>query len=263
MNHGNNRQSFLGKELDKVLTQTLVGIVGLGGGGSQVVQQLAHIGFQRFVLCDFDTIEETNLNRLVGATISDVENKTRKLDIVVRMIRSLQPDAEIQGIPKRFQEGAEPLMKCDIIFGCLDGLGNREQLERLTRSAKIPYIDIGMDVNAKIMNEPPRMSGQVIASLPGHPCMRCYGFLNEKDLGQEYAAYGDAGVRPQVIWPNGVLSSTAVGIALNLLTNWTGRSDKQILYCEYDGNSGTIKPHLFYERELHRNTKCPHFPTAG
>lgn len=255
-----NRQSFLGENLPAVLSQSLIGIIGLGGGGSQVAQQLAHIGFQRYVLCDFDTIEDTNLNRLVGATKSDIEQESRKLDIAVRLIRSLQPDAEIIGLPKRFQEEAGSLMMCDIIFGCLDGLGNREQLERLTRLAKIPYIDIGMDVNDRIENEPPRMSGQVITSLPGHPCMRCYGYLNEDALGKEYAAYGDAGIRPQVIWPNGVLSSTAIGIAMNLLTNWTGRSDKQILYYEYDGNAGTIKPHLFYERELHRNTKCPHFP---
>ncbi|MGG1555644.1 HesA/MoeB/ThiF family protein [Paenibacillus ferrarius] len=256
----NNRQSFLGGNLDKVLSQSLVGIIGLGGGGSQIVQQLAHIGFKRYLLCDFDTIEETNLNRLVGATISDIESKSRKVDIAVRLIRSLHPDAEIQSIPKRFQEEAAALMKCNIIFGCLDGLGNRDQLERLTRSAKIPYIDIGMDVNDKIATEPPRMSGQVIASLPGCPCMRCYGYLNEEELSKEYAAYGDAGVRPQVIWPNGVLSSTAIGIALNLLTHWTDRSNKQILYYEYDGNSGTLKPHLFYERELHRNTSCPHYP---
>ncbi|WP_027086299.1 HesA/MoeB/ThiF family protein [Cohnella panacarvi] len=261
MSKVNNRQSFLGEKLDKVLGNCLVGVIGLGGGGSQVVQQLAHIGFRRYVLCDYDTIEGTNLNRTVGATLLDVENESRKLVIAVRMIRTLQPDAEIQGIPKRFQEAAEDLKKCDVIFGCLDGLGNRDQLERLARSANIPYIDIGMDVNAMIPGEPPRMSGQVIASLTGHPCMRCYGYINEKDLAKEHAAYGDAGIRPQVIWPNGVLSSTAIGVALNLLTNWTIHVDKQILYYEYDGNVGTVKPHLFYERELQRNTRCPHYPS--
>jgi molybdopterin/thiamine biosynthesis adenylyltransferase len=69
----NNRQSFLGESLDDVLENCLIGIVGLGGGGSQIVQQLAHIGFKHYVLYDYDEIEDTNLNRLVGATKLDVE----------------------------------------------------------------------------------------------------------------------------------------------------------------------------------------------
>lgn len=61
----------------------------------------------------------------------------------------------------------------------------------------------------KVDNEPPRMSGQVIASIPGLPCMKCYGFLNESVFAEEAMRYGAAGVRPQVIWPNAVLASTA------------------------------------------------------
>jgi molybdopterin/thiamine biosynthesis adenylyltransferase len=49
-----------------------VGLAGLGGGGSHIVQQLAHIGFQRFVVYEGDVVEESNLNRLVGATSIDV-----------------------------------------------------------------------------------------------------------------------------------------------------------------------------------------------
>ena len=30
--------------------------------------------------------------------------------------------------------------------------------------------------------------------------MHCFGFLNEQNLAQEAARYGDAGERPQVVW---------------------------------------------------------------
>jgi hypothetical protein len=36
----------------------------------------------------------------------------------------------------------------------------------------------------------------------------------------EAEKYGAAGSRPQVVWPNGVLASTAVGLAVQLLTPW-------------------------------------------
>jgi molybdopterin-synthase adenylyltransferase len=256
MSKYNNRQSFIGDNVDDILENRVVGVVGLGGGGSQIVQQLAHIGFKQYVLCDFDVIEETNLNRLVGATIDDVDHGVSKMSIAVRLIRGLQPSAVIHKVTKRFQDDSEALKRCDIIFGCLDGFLNREQLEKLARSAFIPYIDIGMDVR-RPEHEPPRMSGQVIASVPGKPCMRCYSFLTDDTLAEEARKYGDTGIRPQVIWPNGILASTAIHIGLNLLTNWTRAAEQQTLYYVYDGNKGEIKPHLFLERQL--NKPCIHY----
>ena len=37
-------QSFLGAEAGHVFESAIVGIVGLGGGGSHIAQQLAHVG---------------------------------------------------------------------------------------------------------------------------------------------------------------------------------------------------------------------------
>jgi hypothetical protein len=79
-------------------------------------------------------------------------------------------------------------------------------------------IDIGMDVHGK---ESPVIGGQVILSSPDGLCMRNIGFLTNEKLAQEAARYGDVVGREQVIWPSGVLASTAVGMAVDLVTNWT------------------------------------------
>jgi hypothetical protein len=164
--------------------------------------------------------------------------------------------ANVETFPCRWQERPEPLRGCDIIFGCVDGFAERRELEIACRRHLVPLIDIGMDVHI-VGDEPPRMGGQVILSMPGSPCLTCLGFLNEASLAREAARYGDAGPRPQVVWPNGVLASTAVGIAVDLLTNWT-RSLRGAVYLMYDGNVGTITPHprLVY----HDGAPCPHFP---
>lgn len=70
--------------------------------------------------------------------------------------------------------------------------------------------------------------------------MTCLGFLTDDKLAREAAVYGAAGVGPQVVWANGVLASTAVGIAINLLTGWAGKPGA--LYLPYDANSGTEAP---------------------
>ena len=44
-------------------TETKIGIAGLGGLGSNIAMMLARSGVRRFILADFDTVDESNLNR--------------------------------------------------------------------------------------------------------------------------------------------------------------------------------------------------------
>jgi hypothetical protein len=251
-----SRQSFLGPQSQALLETVRIGIVGLGGGGSHIVQQLAHIGVQHFNCFDGDVVDDSNLNRLVGALASDPSCQTPKIEVAQRVITGLTPEADIVVHRGHWQEHAELLEQCDLVFGSVDTFAGRRNLEATCRRYLIPYIDIGMDVHI-VGDEPPRMAGQVLLSLPGQPCMHCLGFLNEKRLAQEAARYGEAGGRPQVVWPNGVLASTATGLAIELLTSWTGRKD-QTVYLSYDGNTGSVTPHprLAYMD----NQVCSHFP---
>ncbi len=248
-----SRQSFLGSSSEAMIARCTIGIAGLGGGGSHIVQQLAHIGFQRFVLYDDDVAEESNLNRLIGATTADALAETPKLHIAKMMIYGLQPGASVRGFTCKWQEKPEPLRECQIVFGCVDSYKGREELEITCRRYLMHYIDIGMDVHGK---ERPAIGGQVILSSPGGACMKCMGFLTDDKLAQEAALYGNAGNRPQVVWPNGVLASTAVGLAVDLVTNWTRRGHSHA-YLVYDGNAATVK-----ESVTLRNigiSACPHF----
>ena len=250
-----DRQSFLGADSQIKIESCTVGIIGLGGGGSHIAQQLAHIGFQNYVLYDPDIPEESNLNRLVGAKVLDVKKKTPKIQIARRGILGLQPEANVLVIHKHWQEGAGPLKTCDIIFGCIDGYKGRQELEAFSRRHLIPYIDIGIDIH-DVEPEPPRLSGQIIVSIPGGPCMQCLSYLTEKKLSIEAAKYGAAGKNPQVIWANGIVASAAVGIAVDIVTGWT-RSNADVIYLSYEGNLGQLTPHALLK---FATRPCPHFP---
>lgn len=247
------RQSFLGSESDVLLERCHVGIIGLGGGGSHIAQQLAHVGVGVFSAFDHDKVEDTNLNRMVGATAEDVARQTYKVHVAQRLIMGVNPRARVCPIAKRWQTSAEQLRLCDVIFGCVDSLVERQQIETLARRYLIPYIDIGMDVHR--MDQRFAIAGQVALSLPGEPCLRCFGIIREELLVEEAGRYGAAGGRPQVIWPNGGLASTAVGLFINLIAPW---HDGQVpLLLEYDGNAHTILP----SQKLRYVTRgsCPHF----
>lgn len=251
------RQSFLGAASRTVFERVPVAVIGLCGGGSHVAQQLGHIGFRNLHLVDHDKADDTNINRMVGLTAADVQREEAKTEVVGRNLRAVNPAARPRLHAVRWQECQQTVKSCAAIFGCVDSYGEREQLERFCRRYNIIYVDVGMDVFGD--ENAHSISGQVIMSLPKHACMRCMGFLTEDVLSKEAAQYGNAGGKPQVVWPNGTLASVAVGLLVSALTPWNAAL-KQPLYVEYDGNRSTVTAsrRLQYIDEEH----CPHFQGA-
>ena len=231
------RQSFLGEHSDELLASVRIGVVGLGGGGSHIAQQSAYLGIGRFAFFDPDFTDFPNLNRTVGATLADANAKTPKVAVAERVVKSVNPNAEVWVIQTEWQKDFDSLRACDVVFGCLDGFSQRAQLEESCRRAMTPLIDIGMDVHK---GDPYSISGQVVVSMPGLPCFRCVGFIRAKDLDEEGRRYGVAGGNPQVVWSNGVLASTAIGVFVQMLAPWCPIRDGS-RFIGYDGDAFTLE----------------------
>jgi hypothetical protein len=257
MNDRYSRQSFLGANSEALFRSVRAAVVGLGGGGSHIAQQSAHVGVGRFALFDPDAMEFPNLNRTVGATFGDAISKTPKVIVAERMIKGINPYAEVWPIQSEWQTDFASLRACDVVFGCLDGFSRRAQLEESCRRAMIPLIDIGMDVHK---GEPYSISGQVVVSMPGQSCFKCLGFVRDKDLDEEGRRYGEAGGNPQVVWSNGVLASTAVGIFIQMLAPWC-RINPGSTFLGYDGDRFTLEHDSRFAVAANRD--CEHFASVG
>lgn len=252
-----SRQEFLGADAQAVLLAARIGIVGYSGGGSHLGQQFAHIGIGRIRVFDPDTIEDSNLPRFVGASPEDVTKGRLKTKIAERVVGNANPDVTIETYTSKWEEAADALAECDIVIGAVDDYTTRDGLERFCRRNLIPYIDIGMDVH--LLDDGHHfISGQVIQSLPGHPCLRCCNYITDEKLDLEADRYGAAGRRPQVVWPNGVLASTAVGFTITLLCPWSPER-QGFRFLSYDGNKGElVTPALVHEYLA--NHVCDHHP---
>ena len=254
-----DRQSSLGAESATRLNHALIGLVGLGGGNSHVAQQLAHLGIGRFVLVDDDEISLTNLNRLVGGQWWHVLRRMAKTTIIKRMILAINPTSQVTVCRSKWQLVGDALKGCDVVVGGLDSVRAKDEFDAFCRRFLIPYIDQGMDVH-KLAPGPGRLvTGQVALSMSGGPCLRCLGIVTDNALDVEAPAYGAAGGRPQVVWPNGVLASSAVGLVVQLLTPWNlhGRGGACMVY---DGNAGTL---VQSERFRRWQGPCPHYPQSA
>lgn len=251
-----SRQSFLGSDSTRIISSVKVGVVGLCGGGSHIAQQFAHLGVLDYVIADKQQIDESNLNRCVGALASDVHERKFKTDIAERVIKGVNPNAKVVCIRDSWQRGQSLMRDRAVIVGCVDSISEREQLDRFCRRYLIHYIDIGMSVIT--VGNAHRIVGQIALSSPGGPCLRCMAIVSEKNLKEEAERYGDAGPQPQVVWSNGVLASTAISLFVQLISPWhTNGIDTA--YFEYNGNDNTVapSPRLQYAKAA----PCPHFPT--
>jgi molybdopterin/thiamine biosynthesis adenylyltransferase len=254
MSDTKSRQAFLGSNSDSIFASCKIGIVGLSGGGSHEAQQLAHIGFLNYVLIDPKKMKMKHLHRLVGGTCEDVEKNSPKVAIAERGIKSIRPNANVEVIEDTWQNAQLSLRDSTAILGCVDSYSEREQLDRFCRRFLIPYIDIGMDVLS--FGNGFQIVGQVAMSSPGHACLRCMAIINDLNLKNEAAEYGAAGPRAQVVWPNGVLASSAVGLLVQLLCPWHKTSSASA-YLEYNGNYSTVAPSPRMEHII--NEMCPHY----
>jgi hypothetical protein len=82
------------------------------------------------------------------------------------------------------------------------------------------------------------------------------GIIVDRKLELEAQAYGAVGGRPQVVWPNGLLTSLALGFFMQLFTPWR-RILELLLLLEFDGDAQTVSRsnRLLYLEE----GACRHF----
>ncbi len=255
MQRDHSRQSFLDPALDRVLENVEIGVIGAGGGGSHIGQQVGHIGFKQPTIVDPQRIEDSNLTRLVTGRQIDVDNEAFKVHILERTIKDILPDSRVRAIPSDWKSCTDRLKLCDVILGGVDTFSEREQLESFCRRNRIVYIDVGMKVTE--IEDDHQIYGQVIVSVPGRACMRCMNFINEQVLQEEADGYGDVGVEPQVVWSNGVLASTAVGLLISGITAWN-KSGFRPIYLQYNGNTHELTASGI-QRSI-QSLQCKHFP---
>jgi molybdopterin/thiamine biosynthesis adenylyltransferase len=242
-----NRQSLaIGPESDAKLADAKVAVVGVSGGGSHVVQQLAHQGIGTLIPVDDQTVDESNLGRLVGAIKADIDT-TAKVDVALRVATGIDPSIQIIPVRERFpsKAGIEVLREADVVVACLDRFDAREAINAFCRRYLIPLIDVGMGIRSA-GEHLAIADGQVIVSLPGHPCMRCW-FLTDALLAREqhehpagYDRNPDAPGDPQVVSLNGVLASEACNCVLDILTGYSGGRRGAKIW-QYEGRSGQLE----------------------
>ncbi len=211
---------FLGKAGQRRLKGTKVGIIGLGGAGSLVVEYLARLGVGSFVLVDDDIVELSNLSRIVGTSVADAIGKSTKMSIACRLILEANSHADIEALIDDVAKEsiAKRLVGCDFLVLAADSMRARLVFNALVHQYLIPGVQIG----AKISTDP---DGNILDLFsvnrpvrPSQGCLWCNELIDPTLLAKEAKsdqerkdqAYGVEEPNPSVITLNAVAASHAV-----------------------------------------------------
>ncbi len=168
------------------LVRRSVLIVGLGSIGLDIAVRLAATGVTTVGFMDFDTIEERNLDRLIGVTVTDAWLKRPKIDAARRLFleNTTAQSPQLSTWDRSICEaaGLRYALDFDMIISCVDRPWPRAVLNALAYTDLIPVIDGGIAIDTFPGGDGMRNAtwrSHVIR--PGRSCMSCNGQL---DLGE-------------------------------------------------------------------------------
>lgn len=248
-----------GSHIQDTIATLTVAIVGAGGTGSAVAEQLARLGVRSFMLIDPDALSLSNTTRVYGSTPADVD--FAKVDVLgdhLERIANGVTTMRIQGSITT-EDVAKALRAADLVFGCTDDNAGRLRLSRLPYYYLIPTVDLGIQLHADGADFITGIFGRVTTLYPGATCLVCRGRIDlhlaeaevrppeEQDrLEKEGYAPAIPGVEPAVVAFTTLVAATAVGELIERLVGYgdTPTPTELILYIHDRAVRGNIEdPH--------------------
>jgi molybdopterin/thiamine biosynthesis adenylyltransferase len=238
-----------GKDVQNVLRNLHVGIVGLGGTGSPVAQQLYRLGVGKLTLFDSDHFDVSNLNRIYGSSLRQVG--LSKVDVAKEALESIGLNTPVLAVADsiNFEEPARRLRECDIVFGCTDKQIPRAILGQLSLAYNMPIFDLGVliDSHGGVIRG---VHGRVTTLMAGEACLFCRGRISPEVIRvealppDERRAQIEEGYAPELDEPapavipfTTAIASAGVAELLQRLTGFMGseRKSSELLFA-FDEN---------------------------
>lgn len=246
-----------GGDLQRVLSTLRAAVVGCGGTGSAVAEQLVRLGIRSLLVIDPDEIIDSNVTRVYGSTPAAIG--LPKADVLARHLRLIAPAGDIQPVRRTVteQEVARRLTACDLVFGCTDDNAGRLVLSRLSAYYLLPLIDVGVLLSSAggILQG---IDGRITVVTPGEGCLVCRGRIDtdraraeqldpaEREALQAEGYAPELGqVEPSVVPYTSLVASLAVA---EVLARFVGYGP--------DPEPGEILARC-HDRELSTNSRAP------
>lgn len=122
------------------LFQARVAVVGCGGLGGFLVEELARVGVGRLQVIDPDIFDESNLNRQMLATLDSLGRS--KVEVAAERVAGINPAVTVTPV-KEFltEENGEALLAgMEVVVDALDSISARRELGNICRRINLPLV---------------------------------------------------------------------------------------------------------------------------
>jgi molybdopterin-synthase adenylyltransferase len=163
-------------------------VVGCGGLGGYIIEELARLGVGNLVLIDSDVIEEHNLNRQILSTAA-VLNRP-KVEVAAERVMTINPAVTVTALKTVFfhDNGRELVEGADVVLDGLDTIPARMELAQICHDMSIPIVHGAIG----------GWYGQVATQMPGEDISPQIFGMTPPIKGIE-ADYGNPSFTPAVI----------------------------------------------------------------
>ncbi len=141
MQRFSKNHSTISKKEQQKLKDSKMLVIGLGGLGGIVTEGLIRLGLYNIGICDFDLVDESNLNRQI-LSYEDNIGKNKREECKRNLLR-INKDIKVTSYDKLTKENKvliNDLKDYDIVIDCLDNYESRKFLHELCLEKNIPLI---------------------------------------------------------------------------------------------------------------------------
>lgn len=175
---------FITPEQQRMLARLTIGLIGCGGVGALVAENLARLGVGGLVLVDPDVLADTNLNRWPAAKPSQVGRAKAKL--LCRRLKEQTPWVDVRAVASdAFAPRVLPhLLDCDVLIAAVDNDLARLWVNRLALQYVLPLFDVGARVQVQPVVD---FAYRIVPVVPGvTACLECSGLamLNRLEIAE-------------------------------------------------------------------------------
>jgi molybdopterin/thiamine biosynthesis adenylyltransferase len=247
-----------GSDGQRLLAQLRVGVVGAGGTGSAVCEQLIRLGIGELLVIDPDVINDdgSNVTRVYGSTMNDIGMP--KVDLVARAAKEIGLGTKVSPVQGSINDEATArlLTDCDVVFGCTDDNRGRMTLSRLAVWYLIPVIDMGVKLTSS-HGTLTGIEGRVTIIGPETGCLQCRGRINPRALQAEVLQPAERAARVTEGYAVGLAERDPAVVAFTTSVASQAVSEFLARTFSLDGEpSSTELLMRFHRRDIRRNTRA-------
>jgi len=211
-------------------------VIGMGGLGSPVAMYLAAAGVGHLVLCDFDQVDLSNLQRQIVHSTDSIG--LPKVESARQALNKLNPNVKITAIEEKLslEQLDEQMQLADIVIDASDNFETRFTINEYSFKHQTPLVSgaaIKMEGQLSIFNQ-----------TKDSPCYRC---LYKDDGGELAMTCSENGVLAPLV---GIVGSMQALEALKLIVGFGNSLDGRLLL--FDAFSMEWR-----QMKLKKDPECP------